>query len=331
MIRIRTPSRLHFGLFSLPSEHAGPWLNQEGEPTIPRRQFGGVGLMIDHPGIDLTVAESKVWMAEGPLAERGLQFAKSYCKAAGIEEMFHIRVLSAASEHAGLGTGTQLGLAIAFAIGNCAESHVGASCSARAKILGRGQRSAIGIYGFDFGGLIIDGGKSVDGEIAPLVHRDDFPEEWGILLITPQELQGRHGRREIEAFKNLADQDADDRATDALCRLVLLGMLPAIAAGNMATFGEALYDFNRRVGMIFRPVQGGIYAHPRVEDIIKTLREMGVKGVGQSSWGPTIFAVAGMEMISELRNRLFDKKMIAPEEAIITRACNHGARVEFGA
>jgi beta-ribofuranosylaminobenzene 5'-phosphate synthase len=156
MIRVRTPSRLHFGLFSLPSEHAGPWLNQEGEPTIPHRRFGGVGLMIEKPGIELTVVEAKVWAVEGPLSERALQFAQTYCKAAGIPEAFDIRVVSAASAHAGLGTGTQLGLAVAFAIARWTDSP--AVCSAVAEMLGRGRRSAIGIYGFDFGGFIIDGG-----------------------------------------------------------------------------------------------------------------------------------------------------------------------------
>lgn len=325
MVRVRTGSRLHFGLFSLAAEHAGPWLNQEGEPTIPRRQFGGVGLMIENPGIELTVVEAKAWTAEGPLGGRALQFAQTYCKAAGIREAFHVHVVSAAPEHAGLGTGTQLGLAVAFAIANWTESPV--TCSAVAKMLGRGRRSAIGVHGFNFGGLIIDGGKTSDSEIAPLLHHEDFPEQWGILLITPHELQGTHGPGEMDAFNVLANQNADDRTTEVLCRLVLLGMLPAIVGEDLASFGEALYDFNRRVGMMFRHVQGGIYAHPRIEDVLKTLREMGVKGVGQSSWGPTIFAVAEMDRIPELRKRLIDKRIIATEEAIITRACNSGASV----
>ena len=45
MVNIFTGSRLHFGMFSLPSA-ASSWPNLEGEATLPKRQFGGVGLMI---------------------------------------------------------------------------------------------------------------------------------------------------------------------------------------------------------------------------------------------------------------------------------------------
>ena len=117
MIRIRTPSRLHFGLFSLPSANSSAWLNQEGEATLPRRQFGGVGLMIDKPGIELTVEAATTWSAEGPLGgARPALRANSIARAVGIHETFQIHIESAAPEHVGLGTGTQLGLAVARAI-----------------------------------------------------------------------------------------------------------------------------------------------------------------------------------------------------------------------
>src|SRR5205823_4115152 len=108
MTRIRTGSRLHFGLFSVPSEVAGPWLNQEGQPTLPRRNFGGVGLMIDKPGLDLSVERAADWSAEGPLSERALRFAQAYCQSAGISEAFRVNVYAAPPAHVGLGSGTQL-------------------------------------------------------------------------------------------------------------------------------------------------------------------------------------------------------------------------------
>ena len=54
MIRVQAPSRLHFGLLSLP---AGPcWPNRHGQQVVPARRFGGVGLMVQAPGLRLTVA-----------------------------------------------------------------------------------------------------------------------------------------------------------------------------------------------------------------------------------------------------------------------------------
>ena len=323
MIRIRTQSRLHFGLFSLPTDRANAWLNYAGQPALPRRQFGGVGLMIDKPGIELTVALAKTWSGEGPLAQRALHFAQTYCKAVGINEAFHLHVNSAAPEHAGLGTGTQLGLAVARGIAELTEQPT-RDAGTLARCVGRGRRSAIGVHGFELGGFLVEGGKTLDAAVSPLLLRHDFPDDWHILLITPRDWHGTHGCREIEAFRDLMIQERDDRTTETLCRLVLLGMLPALIERDLPAFGEAIYDFNRRVGEMFQTVQGGIYAHPRIEEIVKILRGAGVRGVGQSSWGPTVFAVGALQQMMELRDWLIDKKGIPRDQIIITPAGSRG-------
>ena len=55
MIRLASPSRLHFGLFRLPAEEDGFWTDLQGNPIVPARHFGGVGLMIDKPGVQVSV------------------------------------------------------------------------------------------------------------------------------------------------------------------------------------------------------------------------------------------------------------------------------------
>src|SRR5262249_2101823 len=109
--------------------------------------------------------------------------------------------------------------------------------------------------------------------------------------------------------------------------LVLLGMLPAVVERDLPTFGEALYDFNRRVGETFRPWQGGIYAHPQAEAIVEFIRGQGVAGAGQSSWGPTLFAVAGPERAAALAQALCRRFDLGSDEILVTQADNHGARV----
>ena len=327
MIRIRTGSRLHFGLFSLPWAQPTSWLNQEGQATLPRRQFGGVGLMIAKPGIELTVEHAKMWSASGPLAARALEFAQSFCKTACVGDSFQVTIESAAPEHAGLGTGTQLGLAVARAIAELAVLRHRWSNLEIASVLCRARRSAIGVHGFTAGGLIVEGGKISDDAISPLLVRQDFPEDWHVMLVTPPNLKGTHGFGETGAFADLATRERDDDTTNALCRLVLLGILPAIFDEDLTTFGEALYDFNRRVGEMFQTVQGGIYAHPRIEEIIRILRLAGVKGVAQSSWGPTIVAIVPSHETVSVRDWLI-RKGIASEEIVITSACNQGAEVD---
>jgi len=320
MIRIRTPSRLHFGLFSLPSTNAGTWLNCEGEPTLPYRSFGGVGLMIDKPGIELTVEVANRWSIDGPLAARAQEFINDYCVASGFESCLKLTIESAAPEHVGLGTGTQLGLAIVTAMDELIRE--GLPPDILARFIGRGRRSAIGVYGFESGGFLVEGGKTPDRDIAPLLVRHDFPEDWRILLITPHRLQGTHGQPEVEAFAAMTHHERNDRTTESLCRLALLGMLPALVHADLQTFGEAVYDFNRRVGELFRPIQGGVYAHPRVEELIKKLRGAGIKGVGQSSWGPTVFALVAEGAARELNGWLAREQDI---NVLITSANNTGA------
>lgn len=328
MIRISTGSRLHFGLLSLPSELATAWLNHDGEATIPRRSFGGVGLMVDEPGIDLTVEHAKEWSASGPLAERALEFAHRYCNSVGIAKCFRLNVISAAPEHVGLGTGTQLGLSVAYGLGKLTnQPDLDVWGMSLAQHIGRGKRSAVGLYGFQSGGFLVEAGTAPDERIAPWVGGGRFPPEWRVLLIIPQGLQGQYGAGELRAFADLARHDWDDRTTESLCRIVLLGMLPALWNLDISAFGEAVYDFNRRVGEIFRIVQGGIYAHPRTEQIVSLVRAFGVKGVGQSSWGPTIFAIGTADQLERLRVSLASVHGVPNEEMMIVGSRRPGVEV----
>jgi beta-ribofuranosylaminobenzene 5'-phosphate synthase len=153
-----------------------------------------------------------------------------------------------------------------------------------------------------------------------------FPEEWSVVLAIPGDLEGSHGRGETEAFASLGPSDL--RRTDALCRLVLLGMLPALVERDLDAFGEALHDFNRRVGEMFRPVQNDQYAHPRVAALIRFLRAEGVRGVGQSSWGPTVYAIVHRDDAAAVAECLRRAHGLGGDEVIVTTAANHGARLE---
>ncbi len=114
-----------------------------------------------------------------------------------------------------------------------------------------------------------------------------------------------------------------------LCRLVLLGLLPALAQDDFCAFGEALYDFNARVGEVFAPVQGGRYASPRSAEIVAFVRQQRIRGVGQSSWGPTVFALTEHEMqAQELAHRLRERFGLGPNEVVVTKASNQGAGEE---
>ena len=118
MIRVRAASRLHFGLFAPPPDEgpSGSWPNALGQEVLPARRFGGVGLMVQLPGLEVTAEPAPAWAAEGPLAERALAFAQQFARALPQPRPHRLVVTRCAPEHAGLGTGTQLGLAVARAL-----------------------------------------------------------------------------------------------------------------------------------------------------------------------------------------------------------------------
>jgi beta-ribofuranosylaminobenzene 5'-phosphate synthase len=327
MIRVRAASRLHFGLLSLSSEER--WPNLLGERAVPSRSFGGAGIMIEQPGIEITVQPAGDWSVDGPLAERALTYARRFAQTLPVELVRPQRLLigRAAAEHAGLGTGTQLGLAVARALADAfGMAHLDAA--ELAQRIGRGKRSGVGVHGFMHGGFLVEGGQR-GGRLAPLLARVVCPESWRVVVVLPSWGTGLHEHAEEEAFRRLPCQPGDLQTMDSLCRLVLLGMLPALQESDLDAFGEALYDFNLRAGQVFAAVQGGAYANRRVAELVAFVRRQGIRGVGQSSWGPAVFAVAeDPARAVDLADRIREHFQFGPAEVLVTPACNHGAVVE---
>jgi beta-ribofuranosylaminobenzene 5'-phosphate synthase len=185
-VNITAPSRLHFGLWSLTDGH--------------ERQFGGVGAMINRPQLDLKITDAAELNASGPDANRAVHFARRWAE-------FHrlampqcgIEIHSAIPAHSGLGSGTQLALAIAAGLSAFCDLP-DQSPQELALSVGRGLRSAVGTYGFAFGGLIVEQGKLPDEPISPLDCRLDLPDDWRFVLVRPQGLSGLAGEDESQAF-----------------------------------------------------------------------------------------------------------------------------------
>ncbi len=316
MIRVTTSARLHFGLF-VPEPEPAPWLTSSGK-ALPVRRFGGVGLMVRDPALVLRAEPATTWSATGPLADRALRLARQIG-----ETLDHagppltLTVEQAMPAHAGLGSGTQLGLAVAKVISLAWNRP--ATLLDLARWSGRGLRSGIGLHGFAQGGFLIDAGKTSPDALPLLLARHDFPQEWSILLIRPKMHDRMHGEPERDAFARLpATSDVA-----GLSRLVLFGMLPALLERDLPTFGESLYEFNRKAGEAFASVQGGPYASRELAGLIAELRTMGLPGVGQSSWGPTLFVVAETERVEWHRERLTARGL----EVRVTKGTSHGTFV----
>lgn len=289
-VTISTGSRLHFGLLTHRPKSG--------------REFGGLGVMIDSPGWTVAASandsmtdptEDRIVVADSAAAanpeaeQRVCSFIKRLRQGQDISgPSLNINLSKAIPSHRGLGSGTQLALAIARAIDVCLnDDHV--SAAGLAELTGRGVRSAVGTWGFESGGLIVDGGKLESDSVGSLAARLDFPADWRFVLISPQSFSGLSGDDEITAFRDLPGMP--QTTTDALCRLTVMEILPAVQDRDFEGVSAALEEYGHRAGEYFAPAQGGVFVDPRMEDFGRLLAENGIAGFAQTSWGPTCAAL----------------------------------------
>jgi beta-RFAP synthase len=310
-VRVEAPARLHMGMLDI-----------AGGPT---RRFGGLGVALSRPAALVQANSSDDLSVEGPDAERVLAVARRCREALGLAGGARLRVLEAIPAHVGLGSGTKLALAVAAALAALAGQTPEPQALAHAA--GRGARSAVGLWTFVLGGLVVEGGVRPGGERpAPLLARHAMPEEWRCVLAIPEAEPGISGRAEDEAFARVRPDS--DRAA-LIAQLVLTSLLPGIAEGDVGEFGAALTRVQRLVGESFASVQGGVF-HPRSGDLVDALLRFGAAGAGQSSWGPAVYGVVGDEQVGRELARRMDAELSGAGHVELVGFDNRGARVEVG-
>lgn len=314
VVHVTAPSRLHFGMLSI---------NRTGG-----RQFGGAGAMIATPGLKMTIRVGDRFEVAGLLADRTERIVRLLGGDNGLPRC-RIEILQAPREHVGLGTGTQLSMAVVAGL-NCLVGAPPLDAAELARRVGRGERSAIGLYGFIRGGLLFERGKTSDEEISPLAGREDLPDDWRFVLICPRRLTGLYGEAERQAFAVLPPVPEVRCAT--LERLAHEQLLPAAARADFESFSEALYEFGYQAGLSFAARQGGPFAGQRLTSLVALVRKLGIRGVGQSSWGPTLFALCPSQSgAQELIARLVRSTDTEDLDLTISPPDNKGARIEIAA
>lgn len=289
------------------------------------RRFGSLGLAVDAFPTRLAVRPADGVRVVGPGAERARDCALKLKDSLGISGGVRIELAEATPGHLGLGSGTQLCLAVGAAVATLYGLDLDAA--AIAEQLGRGRRSGIGIGSFDRGGFLMDGGRGDESGSPPVTARLEFPERWRVVLLLDRRGEGLHGRGESEAFKRLPPFPPEQAAH--LCRLAIMQILPALAEEDLAPFAAGIAEIQRTVGDHFAPAQGGRFTSPAVADALRLAEERGFAGVGQSSWGPTGFVLTEGEdeargLIRELRRRFGE---LSPLNYRIAKGCNHPGRI----
>jgi len=256
------------------------------------RRFGSLGLSLDELATTLTAFPAGQVSAEGPQSDRAGAYARQSLTALGIADGAHIQIHQAIPDHAGLGSGTQLALAVGTALARLYE--VDWPVSDMAREMNRGARSGIGLGLFTQGGFVVDGGRRDEGDPPPVISRIEFPAQWRVILVLDKTYKGWHGEQEKQAFAALPRFPEAQAAQ--LCRLALMQAMPSLAEQDLPGFGAAIQAIQQTVGDHFKPAQGGRFASHRVASALTWLERNGASGVGQSSWGPTGFALIDSEI-----------------------------------
>jgi beta-ribofuranosylaminobenzene 5'-phosphate synthase len=318
-VKVQTSARLHLGFLDLNGSSG--------------RRFGSFGLAIDRPVTSLTIERTPSPRVEGPDHERIAAHLAALCRHLGLRASYQVKVQEAIPAHAGLGSGTQLALAVAAGLRRL--ERLPADTSADALLLQRGLRSGIGAALFSSGGLVVDGGHGANTGLPPVTCHLPFPKDWRIILVMDHELEGVHGEREREAFANLPSFPT--AAAADICYRLLMQALPALVEHDLSQFGDAVSHIQTTLGDYFAPAQGGHrYTSPRVAAAMADLERHGAKGIGQSSWGPTGFAFAASDdeaqrLIRVLQEERRPREKDEPSKLsmLVCKGINHGAKVDM--
>lgn len=297
-ITVEAPARLHFGVLDLRG-HLG-------------RRFGGIGAAVPVPAVRLEVTRSDSITAEGPDAGRAQEYARRFLASYRLRGGAHLCVAQSIPPHVGLGSGTQLALAVGRAL---AELHgIQVEPPALARAVGRGARSAIGTWVFALGGFVLEGGRRPGSDgVAPLISRLPMPVTWQAVIVIPEGKPGLSGETEADAFAKLPPPS--EREVERVAHLVLMELLPALAEADLADFGAALSEIQLITGTWFAGAQGGAFAAGASAEWVRLLAEFGAQGVGQSSWGPTVYGItsdadSARDLARQVRAKLGDSGVV---------------------
>lgn len=316
-ITVKTGCRLHLGFLDLTGDLG--------------RLYGSIGVSLANPGTIVTAAASPQLVVENSNSSEKavLDVVARFSRHYQLEPAAKIRVVDDIPRHSGLGSGTQLALGVAMALAKMFD--VDATVRELSGIVDRGRRSGVGIACFEGGGFVVDsgrknGGKDVGAGPPSVIFRHDFPADWCFVIVIPGAEKGLFGRDEENAMRGL---NPSKRISEEICRLTQMKLLPALIERDIAEFGEALTEIDLRTGMYFEETQGGIYKEAVSRDLVGFMLECGVHGVGQSSWGPTIYGLVeedrAQTIADKVKRFLAERKMSC--DAFVSHCRNRGAEI----
>lgn len=281
-VRVALGARLHAGFLNLSLER--------------ERLYGGVGLGLDRPRTVLTARPAPDVACAHDRARAYAEQAVSLLEVPGVA----LTVESTLPAHVGLGSGTRLALTVLAAVAVANDVDPDPHLRDLSPALGRGGRSGVGVATAEAPGFVVDAGHPAaafteqapaQGEwtVPPVAVRRSVPADWRFVVAVPDAPAGRSGAAEDEAMR-AAVEAAEPAVADRVAGHVTGAILPGLATGDHELFGRGLAGVGRANGAWYERLQGGTF-RPPAGQLVEALRETPATGVGQSSWGPAVWAV----------------------------------------
>ncbi|MFX0032452.1 MAG: beta-ribofuranosylaminobenzene 5'-phosphate synthase [Candidatus Hodarchaeota archaeon] len=331
-IKITAPCRIHLSLID--------------ENGYTGRVDGGIGLMLDRPNV--------IFEASNNAKEFKIEAHKYYRESIEVinekaskvfkifnisNKNFHFHLKRYYPSHVGLGSKTQLSLAIATAI-TLLKNIKTVELEELTKIVERGGTSGIGWRGFEKGGFILDAGHdfgqgkeketflpssaSKNVEPALTLFRYDIPEHWRFVLVIPNVGKGAYGDDEISIFQNYAPIPKEE--VNEVSHQIIMKVIPGILKHDLKCFGEGI----KRIQNIgFKKIEISLQ-HDIVKELLNYFEDYGIKAYGMSSFGPSVVGITESE--SEANKILKDVQMNLKDiggHIYICKPNNRGAKIEY--
>ncbi len=267
---------------------------------------GGIGLMLESPNIVIEASNnSDELKIEFDQPHDGFlttikEKTEAITNALNVKNIkYHFIIKEYYPEHLGIGSKTQLSLAIGLAIAKL--EGVDLPVEKITKIVGRGGTSGIGWRGFEQGGFILDAGHdfgnekekatylpssaSLSTDPALTLIRYPIPENWRFIIIIPNVKQGAHDQEEVNIFQEYTPINREE--VNEVSHQIIMKVLPGIIKNDLDCFGQGIKRI-QKIG--FKKIEIELQ-HPFVKKLMKFLEAEGVKAYGMSSFGPCVVAI----------------------------------------
>ncbi len=323
MIVIKSPARLHFGQLDLNGDIG--------------RIYGGSGVGIKEPYCKMKFKKSDKIIVKGEKSKEVKNTLEKLINNLREKALLNenlgviVEVENILPFHTGLGSGTQIGLTLAEGINNLYNLNLDKFKIAEL-VDRKHSRSAIGFGVFYYGGFITDGGRTTeekenDNYLPPILFKESIPEDWYFIIIIPSLAKEKMaGKKEIETFKKIEKMDIKISAENS--HHLLLGMLPALKEKDIIKFSKHLNIIEDNVADYFSEIQSGKYTSRYAQEIIDFLESNQVLGRGQSSWGPSLYALLqNKEKAKRIKDDILIKFKTKIDRIYITSAANTGAEI----